>query len=387
LGAGTLLSAYGLGCATMYWLDADSGRRRRGRARDVATHAASEGREMLGKGARDLRHRAAGAAAELRSAVQGRAGTDFADVVTARVRSVIGRACSHPHALEVTADDAGHVTLRGPILEAEADEVCARVARVRGVRDVDCERLERHGSAEHVASLQGGPRGRAARRATRSGRWTPAQQLVAGGLGAALVLSGLARGRGPGRAMMVGGAALLARAVTNEPARRLIGLRGDHGAIELRKSMIVEAPVDEVFRFMTDFENFPRFMQHVRRVRRLPDGRSHWVVDGLAGMPLQWDAEVTRFEPDKAFEWRTSEGSPVRHAGSMSFEPTDLGTRIDLRVSYEPVGGRIGQAIAAVLGGNPKRALDDDMLRFKSLLERGKTRAHGAEVSRDDVRS
>src|SRR5579883_1894701 len=141
LGAGTLLSAYGLGCATMYWLDADSGRRRRGRARDVATHAASEGREMLGKGARDLRHRAAGAAAELRSAVQGRAGTDFADVVTARVRSVIGRACSHPHALEVTADDAGHVTLRGPILEAEADEVCARVARVRGVRDVDCERL------------------------------------------------------------------------------------------------------------------------------------------------------------------------------------------------------------------------------------------------------
>ena len=77
----------------------------------------------------------------------------------------------------------------------------------------------------------------------------------------------------------------------------------------------------------------------------------------------------------------------MRHAGSMSFEPTDLGTRIDLRVSYEPVGGRIGQAIAAVLGGNPKRALDDDMLRFKSLLERGKTRAHGAEVSRDDVRS
>ena len=37
-------------------------------------------------------------------------------------------------------------------------------------------------------------------------------------------------------------------------------------------------------------------------------------------------------------------------------------------------------------GANPKRALDEDMLRLKSLLERGKTVAHGAEVTREELR-
>jgi uncharacterized membrane protein len=101
-------------------------------------------------------------------------------------------------------------------------------------------------------------------------------------------------------------------------------------------------------------------------------------------MAVHWDAEVTRLVPNDTFAWKTSGSSPVQHAGLVRFGPWGSGTRIDLRVTYQPMGGVFGRAAASLLGANPKRALDEDMLRFKSLLERGKTVAHGVEVTREE---
>jgi uncharacterized membrane protein len=309
------------------------------------------------------------------------------DIVVARVRSEIGRACSHPHAIEVASED-GAVHLKGKVLASEADDVCRRVARVRGVRDVFAEELERHTSADGVPSLQGGRPPSTARRFRgnrQRARWTPAERLVGGAAGATLALLGLGRGAA-GRLLFAGGAALVTRAMTNVPARRWVGLGRDGAAeVELRKSLLVEAPVEQVFAFFTNFENFPRFMQHVRQVKRLDQERSHWVVEGPAGMPVHWDAEVTRLVPNDTFAWKTSGSSPVHHAGLVRFGPWGNGTRVDLRVTYQPAGGVFGRAAASLLGANPKRALDEDMLRFKSLMERGKTVAHGVAVTRDEI--
>ena len=52
------------------------------------------------------------------------------------MRSRIGRVVSHPHAIRVTAR-AGRVTLRGPILAEEVDELLACVSAVQGVTGVE----------------------------------------------------------------------------------------------------------------------------------------------------------------------------------------------------------------------------------------------------------
>jgi hypothetical protein len=44
----------------------------------------------------------------------------------------------------------------------------------------------------------------------------------------------------------------------------------------------------------------------------------------------------------------------------------------------------VGHWIAELFGADPKSALDEDLARLKSLFERGKTRAHGETVSRQD---
>lgn len=75
------------------------------------------------------------------------------EVLAERVRSQIGRPVSHPRALEVTVQN-GSVTLAGPILAHEVDDLIERVSRVRGVRSIHSD-LELHEDSAHVPALQG----------------------------------------------------------------------------------------------------------------------------------------------------------------------------------------------------------------------------------------
>jgi hypothetical protein len=54
-------------------------------------------------------------------------------------------------------------------------------------------------------------------------------------------------------------------------------------------------------------------------------------------------------------------------------------------MSYNPVAGALGHAIATLFRVDPKRTLDEDLVRLKSLLEEGKTRAHHEPVAREEV--
>ena len=60
-------------------------------------------------------------------------------------------------------------------------------------------------------------------------------------------------------------------------------------------------------------------------------------------------------------------------------------TRIGVRLTYKPPAGVLGHAVAAFFGADPKKALDDDMVRFQSLIEEGKTTAHGEPVTREEL--
>ena len=102
--------------------------------------------------------------------------------------------------------------------------------------------------------------------------------------------------------------------------------------------------------------------------------QSHWTVSGPAGVPVEFDAEVSAFVPNEAFAWRTIEGAPVAHAGIVRFEPADDGrTRVHIRMSYNPPGGWIGHGVAAAFGADPKRSLDADLVRMNPHRDRPPT--------------
>jgi hypothetical protein len=76
----------------------------------------------------------------------------------------------------------------------------------------------------------------------------------------------------------------------------------------------------------------------------------------------------------------------VGRAGLVQLqENEDGGARVDVRRSYTPPGGAIGHAVASFFGFDPKSDMDEDLVRLKSLIEDGKTSAHGQEVHREDL--
>jgi uncharacterized membrane protein len=232
--------------------------------------------------------------------------------------------------------------------------------------------------------LQGGTR-RIERPEFLQDNWAPTWRVLMGTLGTALAGWGLRQRGLVHTAAGITGVGLVLRSLTNLPIKRLIGVGAGARAIDIRKDINVNAPVEEVFAYFSQFENFPKFMKHVREVVPRGQGRWRWSVDGPAGVPISWDAEITQCIPNKLIAWRSVEGSIVRTAGIVRFDPERRGTRIDIRLSYNPPGGAIGHAFASLFGANPKKELDDDMLRLKSLIEVGKATGRKETVTREEM--
>jgi len=356
-----------VGVALMYFWDPNSGRRRRARTRDKVVHAARLVNEGAKVTARDTVHRAQGAWAEAKRLFNPEEELDD-EALAGRVRAALGRMVSHPHAIEVTAG-GGHVTLMGPILSYEVRPLLKAVRRVAGVRAVS-DQLTVYNEPGDVPALQGGEPRTGERFELLQENWSPTARVAVGGVGAALMLAAT-RARGALSALLgVSGGALVARAATNRDMASLLGF-GSRG-IAVQKTIYVAAPVERVFEFWTDYQNFPRFMHHVRDVRQLADNRSHWVVAGPAGVPVQWTAEVTGLIPGELIEWRSVSESDVRHEGEVRFVgTTDGGTRISVRLSYLPPAGAFGHAVATMFGADPKSEMDADLMRMKSMIETG----------------
>jgi uncharacterized membrane protein len=371
-----------IGAGLMYLLDPDRGRRRRAMVRDQMVSSWSDLDDAVDTAGRDLKNRARGVLAETRSRFR----SDEADdnVLMARVRSEIGRVVSHPHAIQVRAEDCC-VTLSGPVL---ADEEEALVAAVKGVRGVEgvLNHLETHEEAGTVPGLQGGARKPGARSEVMQENWAPAIRVLMG-LGGGLTTLYGRRMRGPiGPMVSMIGLGVLARAATNLRINRLTGVGAGRRAVQVQKMINVDAPVEEVFEFWSHFENFPRFMSKLREARRIGDDLWHFSVEGPAGITAEWDAVITKFARNDCIAWKSVEGATVANAGIVKFQPNEKGgTRIDIRLSYNPPGGAIGHAIASFFGFDPKSGMDEDLVRFKSLIEQGKTSAHGHTVRREDL--
>ena len=375
-----ILTSLGIGAGLMYFMDPERGRRRRALVRDQIAHAAHLSVDCMGATGRDVAHRATGTVARVRG--NWRSGPADDVVLAERVRAKLGRFVSHPHAIHIDATD-GCVTVRGPILKAEVKRLVRAIEHVRGVREV-VNALEEHKEAANVPALQGGNAPPLSQSEIWQRDWSPTTRLLVGTSGAALAGYGAARRDLPGALVAATGVGLLARASTNLEARRLTGVGAGRRAVDIKKTITIDAPVEDVFQWWAAYENFPRYMSRVREVRpSVRERQSHWSVEGPAGVPVEFDAEVSAWVPNQVFGWRTLEGSPVGHAGLVRFEPTPDGrTRVDIRMSYNPPGGWLGHGVAKAFGVDPKSSLDEDLVRLKTLLETGRPPGDAAMPTR-----
>lgn len=208
--------------------------------------------------------------------------------------------------------------------------------------------------------------------------------------GGALAIYGLTRGSLGGIALALVGGALVQRGVsghcgvydamnfsTAEGSARSsenVSVPGDRGT-KVEKSVTINRSPEELYAFWRNFENLPRFMNHLESVRVTGEKSSHWVATAPAGTTVEWDAEIFNERANELIAWRSLEGADVDSAGSVHFEPATggRGTVVRVILKYDPPGGVVGAAVAKLFGENPEQQIDEDLRRFKQVMETGET--------------
>jgi uncharacterized membrane protein len=207
--------------------------------------------------------------------------------------------------------------------------------------------------------------------------------LVGGG---ALAILGLTRRNLPGIALAAVAGELLYRGITGHCVvydaldintattgwSDMVSVPHEQGT-KFEKSVTINRSPEALYRFWRNFENLPRFMNHLESVKVLDDKRSHWVAKGPAGTRIEWDAEIINEAPNEVIGWRSLENAQVDNAGSVRFTPApgNRGTVVEVTINYAPPAGKVGTAIAKLFGEEPEQQVSEDLYRFKQMMESG----------------
>lgn len=200
--------------------------------------------------------------------------------------------------------------------------------------------------------------------------------------GGALVALGVSRMSLAGLTVAAVGGALLYRAATAHcPVYEQLGMntaddqddirRSLHGGEQVKRSITIARPIEEVYMFWRSLENLPLFMKHLKSVKETGERHSHWTAE-VGGMEVEWDAEIINESPNELIAWRSLPGSDVDSAGSVRFRPGHFGeqsTDIIVKLAYRLPAGSVGTAVARVLGEAPEQQIAGDLQEFKRLME------------------
>ena len=378
----TLLTTIGLGAGLMYFLDPQHGNRRRAMVRDKANRFVNNIDDSIDRAMEDARNRTRGMLSEMTARLSDQGAPDW--ILEERVRSNLGRLARHARGVSVMAD-GGIIHLSGPALREDEEAIVKTALRTRGVHGVE-NRLQVVDNPQDIPALQGEPSSR--RRAVpdvMQTNWSPATRLLSSVGGSLLTLYGLTRKGVAKPVLSTAGLVLTARGVTNLDTRSLLGLGMGENAIRVNKAINIFAPIDEVYQFWRNFENFSLFMSHVREITTRDDV-SNWKVAGPAGTTVEFQSRVNQDIPNELISWQTLPDSQVQSAGFVRFdENRDGSTRVTVQMHYVPPAGAVGHAVAQLFGVDPRQAMNEDLIRLKTLLEEGKTSAEGRTIEYGDT--
>lgn len=154
-------------------------------------------------------------------------------------------------------------------------------------------------------------------------------------------------------------------------------------AILVERSVTIDRPREQLYAFWRDFENLPRFMDHLVSVRVDSPTRSHWAAKAPAGRTVEWDAEIVNEVPNEIIAWKSIRDADVANAGAVNFTdaPDGRGTVVRVRMDYEPPAGRLGAMLAHFTDEEPERQIEEDLRKLKRLMESGviNTSARGGD--------
>jgi uncharacterized membrane protein len=114
-------------------------------------------------------------------------------------------------------------------------------------------------------------------------------------------------------------------------------------------------------------------MDQMESVNPTAGGLSHWKIKAPPGLSVEWDSQITQDIPSQLIRWTSIDSSNVDSTGTVRFRtaPGNRGTIVSLDVEYKPKAGPLGAKIGKLFAAIPKTQMQNDLRRFKQLMEIG----------------
>lgn len=153
--------------------------------------------------------------------------------------------------------------------------------------------------------------------------------------------------------------------------RKKLGTFADNEKHEF--SVTIGRPIEEVFTFWRNLENFAHFMKDLKEVRMIDSTRSHWTLELESGLQIEWETEVVAELPGRMISWQSLKGSEIKMEGTVSFlrAPADLGTMVLISLAYKIPGGKLTEIVTRITGEDPKTLILTNLRRLKAYMETG----------------
>jgi uncharacterized membrane protein len=175
---------------------------------------------------------------------------------------------------------------------------------------------------------------------------------------------------------------LLGAALANHDGK---GRRRTVAATVATAAVTVGTSPQEAYNQWRQLDSLPQFMAHLDEVRSTGNGTTHWRASAPFGRSVEWDAEIVDDVAGERIAWRSVGEPDVPNDGEVRFRPAPggRGTEIHVALRYWVPGGKLGETVARYFGEDPHQQLDDDLRRFKQIVETGEVvRSDGAPTGK-----
>jgi uncharacterized membrane protein len=193
--------------------------------------------------------------------------------------------------------------------------------------------------------------------------------------GSALTIWSLAKRGSAAIPALLGSGYLLYRGVTGHDSlyNALNINRAGTGrrTVTVQKSVTVNKPVDEVYRFWQEYEYLPRCMRRVQEAHAETEGLGHALARLFNKAGLEWDAEAVAERENHSVTFQSNPEAGVPHNGAVYFleAPDGRGTDVRLYLEYVPTG--LTAVLTKLFYEVTAQQLKETLRRFKQIMETG----------------
>jgi len=136
-------------------------------------------------------------------------------------------------------------------------------------------------------------------------------------------------------------------------------------------SSTIKRPVEDVFAVLSNVENNPKWSSVALEAEQTSPGpigvgTTARFVGKFLGRRIESESEVTEFEPNRKYSWKSKSG-PFPIKASTTFEQIEGGTRVNTTAEAEPGGFfKLAEPLIMSMG---KRQFQNDLDSLRDLME------------------